>query len=72
MTDMPIRDVLMTSSRRWMRMRGVWGLVAQPDVRRRLAQDAAVPRAPLGVEDLARFAEAFRLADPDVMTQAWQ
>jgi hypothetical protein len=42
-------------------------------VRRRLAQDAAVPGTPVTVEDLARFADMFGdLADPDVMTRAWQ
>jgi hypothetical protein len=42
-------------------------------VRRRLAQDAAVSDSPVGVSDLARFARTFSdLADPDVMSQAWQ
>jgi hypothetical protein len=41
-------------------------------VRRRLAQDAAVPGTPVSVEDLTRFADVFAdLADPDLMTQAW-
>ncbi len=41
-------------------------------VRRRLAQDAAVPGTPVSVQDLARFADVFAdLGDPDVMTQAW-
>ncbi|HEX9517417.1 MAG TPA: hypothetical protein VF940_14730 [Streptosporangiaceae bacterium] len=42
-------------------------------VRRRLAQDAATPGSRVSAEDLARFAETFGdLADPDVMSRAWQ
>ena len=42
-------------------------------VRRRLAQDAAVSDSPVSTGDLARFADTFSdLADPDVMSQAWQ
>jgi len=42
-------------------------------VRRRLAQDAAAAGSPVSAGDLARFAATFGdLADPDVMSQAWQ
>jgi hypothetical protein len=42
-------------------------------VRRKLAQDAAVSGSPVSTGDLARFASTFGdLADPDVMSQAWQ
>jgi plasmid stability protein len=73
MTDMLIRDVpddviaaLEAHARRL-------GLSRSEYVRRRLAQDAAVSDSPVGVPDLARFARTFSdLADPDVMSQAWQ
>ena len=73
MTDMLIRDVpddviaaLEAHARRL-------GLSRSEYVRRRLAQDAAVSDSPVGVADLARFARTFSdLADPDVMSQAWQ
>ena len=73
MTDMLIRDVpddviaaLEAHARRL-------GLSRTEYVRRRLAQDAAVSGSPVRTEDLARFADSFRdLADPDVMSQAWQ
>jgi plasmid stability protein len=49
------------------------GLSRSEYVRRRLAQDAATPGSAVGVEDLARFADAFAdLADPDVMSRAWK
>ena len=42
-------------------------------MRRRLAQDAAVAGSPVSTGDLTRFADTFGdLADPDVMSQAWQ
>jgi plasmid stability protein len=73
MTDMLIRDVpddviaaLEAHARRL-------GLSRTEYVRRRLAQDAAASGSPVSKEDLARFAETFSdLADPDVMSQAWQ
>jgi hypothetical protein len=38
-----------------------------------LAQDAAVTDSPVSTTDLTRFASTFSaLADPDVMSQAWQ
>jgi Ribbon-helix-helix protein, copG family len=49
------------------------GLSRSEYVRRRLAQEAAVADSPVSVGDLARFAETFSdLADPDVMSQAWE
>ena len=40
---------------------------------RRLTQDAALVPGTLSVDDLAKFAIVFEdLADPDVMSQAWQ
>lgn len=52
---------------------GRLGLSRSEYVRRRLAQDAARQDSPVGVEDLARFADIFGdLADPDVMSQAWR
>jgi plasmid stability protein len=41
-------------------------------VRRRLAQDAAMEPVPVTVTDLQQFSETFGdLADPSVMTGAW-
>jgi hypothetical protein len=52
---------------------GRLGLSRSEYVRRRLAQDAAPPGSKVSVADLARFAERFGdLADPDVMSRAWQ
>jgi len=73
MTDMLIRDVpddviaaLEAHARRL-------GLSRTEYVRRRLAQDAAVSDSPVTTGDLIRFADTFGdLADPDVMSQAWQ
>jgi plasmid stability protein len=73
MTDMLIRDVpddviaaLEAHARRL-------GLSRTEYIRRRLAQDAAVSGSPVRTQDLARFADSFRdLADPDVMSRAWQ
>jgi hypothetical protein len=73
MADMLIRDVpddvvavLEARARRL-------GLSRSEYVRRRLAQDAAVADSPVSAGDLARFAESFSdLADPDVMSQAWE
>ena len=49
------------------------GLSRSEYLRRRLAQDAAVPGRPVSVEDLTRFAETFGdLTDPDVMSRAWK
>jgi hypothetical protein len=73
MTDMLIRDVpddvvaaLEARARRL-------GLSRSEYVRRRLAEDAAVADSPVSDGDLTRFAENFSdLADPDVMSQAWE
>ncbi|MDQ2874233.1 MAG: ribbon-helix-helix protein, CopG family [Actinomycetota bacterium] len=49
------------------------GLSRSEYVRRRLARDAAVPGSAVSVQDLTRFAEMFGdLADPDVMSRAWE
>jgi plasmid stability protein len=73
MTDMLIRDVpddvIAALEARARRL----GLSRTEYVRRRLAQDAAVSDSPVSAGDLRRFADAFGdLADPDVMSQAWQ
>jgi plasmid stability protein len=73
MTDMLIRDVpddviaaLEAHARRL-------GLSRTEYVRRRLAQDAGLSGSSVSAADLARFADKFGdLADPDVMSQAWQ
>jgi len=73
MTDMLIRDVpddvvaaLEAHARRL-------GLSRSEYVRRRLAQDAGASGSPVTTDDLARFSDAFGdLADPDVMSRAWQ
>jgi hypothetical protein len=42
-------------------------------VRRKLAQDAAISDSPVSTADLTRFTSTFTdLADPDVMSRAWQ
>jgi plasmid stability protein len=73
MTDMLIRDVpddvLAAVDARAVRL----GLSRSEYVRRRLAQDAATPQVRVTQQDLAKFADDFAdLADPDVMSQAWQ
>jgi len=73
MTDVLIRDVpddvIAAVDARAGRLR----LSRSEYLRRRLAQDAAVPGDQVSTEDLARFAEVFSdLADPDVMSRAWQ
>ena len=73
MTDMLIRDVpdeviagLEAHARKL-------GLSRTEYVRRKLAQDAAVSSSSVSAGDLTRFADTFSdLADPDVMSQAWQ
>lgn len=73
MTDMLIRDVpndviaaLEAHARRL-------GLSRTEYVRRKLAQDAAASGSPVSTGDLERFAGTFGdLADPDVMSRAWQ
>jgi plasmid stability protein len=73
MTDMLIRDVpddvIATLDARATRL----GLSRSEYVRRRLAQDAMATESPVSTGDLARFASAFSdLADPGVMSRAWQ
>jgi len=73
MTDVLIRDVPDDVIAGLDAHAGRLGLSRSEYVRRRLAQDAVRPASPVGVADLARFTEVFGdLADPDVMSQAWQ
>jgi plasmid stability protein len=73
MTDMLIRDVPDDVIAALDAHAGRLGLSRSEYVRRRLAQDAATSSSPVSVTDLARFAEVFGdLADPDVMSRAWQ
>ena len=52
---------------------GRLGVSRSEYVRRRLAQDAAVPGSSVEVSDLARLAELTAdLGDPDVMARAWR
>lgn len=72
MTDMLIRDVpddvIAMLDARATRL----GL-SRSEYVRRLAQDAAATESPVSTGDLARFASAFGdLADPEVMSRAWQ
>jgi hypothetical protein len=49
------------------------GLSRSEYLRRRLAQDAVASGSAVTVQDLVRFAEVFGdLADPDVMSRAWE
>jgi hypothetical protein len=73
MTDMLIRDVPDDVAAAVDAHAARLGLSRSEYVRRRLAQDAAVPGSAVTVQDLARFADAFGdLSDPDVMSQAWE
>ena len=73
MTDMLIRDVPDDVIAALDAHAGRLGLSRSEYVRRRLAQDAVTTGSPVGVQDLARFAEIFGdLADPNVMAQAWR
>lgn len=73
MTDVLIRDVPDDVVAALDAHAGRLGLSRSEYVRRRLAQDAAVPGSPVTIQDLAAFAERFSdLADPDVMAQAWE
>lgn len=73
MTDMLIRDVPDDVVAAIDAHAGRLGLSRSEYVRRRLAQDASTAQAPVTTGDLQRFARAFGdLADPDVMSQAWQ
>jgi hypothetical protein len=73
MTDVLIRDVPDDVVAALDAHAGRLGLSRSEYVRRRLAQDAAVPDSPVSVGDLAQFADVFSdLADPDVMERAWR
>lgn len=73
MADMLVRDVPDDVIAALDEHAGRLGLSRSEYVRRRLAQDAAVPGSPVSVQDLASFASAFAdLADPDVMSRAWR
>jgi hypothetical protein len=73
MTDMLIRDVPEDVIAALDAHAGRLGLSRSEYVRRRLAQDAVATGSPVGVQDLARFADVFGdLADPNVMAQAWR
>jgi Ribbon-helix-helix protein, copG family len=73
MTDVLIRDVPDDVIAALDAHAGRLGLSRSEYVRRRLAQDAATSGSQVSVRDLARFADLFGdLADPDVMSQAWQ
>jgi Ribbon-helix-helix protein, copG family len=73
MTDVLIRDVPDEVIAAVDARAGRLGLSRSEYVRRRLAQDAVAPGSPVSTRDLARFAEVFGdLADPDVMSRAWQ
>jgi hypothetical protein len=73
MTDMLIRDVPDEVAAAVDAHAARLGLSRSEYVRRRLAQDAAVPDSAVTVQDLARFADAFGdLGDPDVISRAWE
>jgi hypothetical protein len=73
MTDVLIRDVPDDVIAALDAHAGRLGLSRSEYVRRRLAQDATLRGAPVSVQDLTRFSDRFGdLADPDVMSQAWQ
>jgi hypothetical protein len=73
MTDMLIRDVPDDVVAAIDAHAGRLGLSRSEYVRRRLAQDAAIAESPVSTGDLERFSRDFGdLADPDVMSRAWQ
>src|SRR5215468_5697830 len=73
MTDVLIRDVPEEVVAALDAHAARLGLSRSEYVRRRLAQDAATTGSPVSVQDLARFTEVFGdLADPEVMSRAWQ
>ena len=73
LTDVLIRDVPDDVIAALDARAGRLGLSRSEYVRRRLAQDASALGSPVSARDLARFAEVFGdLADPDVMSGAWQ
>jgi hypothetical protein len=73
MTDMLIRDVPDNVIAAIDAHASRLGLSRSEYVRRRLAQDAVTGDSPVTAGDLERFARDFGdLADPDVMSRAWQ
>jgi plasmid stability protein len=73
MTDMLIRDVPDDVVAAVDAHAARLGLSRSEYVRRRLAQDATAADTSVSVADLARFADVFAdLADPDVMSKAWE
>lgn len=73
MTDVLIRDVPQEVVAALDARAARLGLSRSEYVRRRLAQDSALQEPAVSVEDLARFADTFgNLADPDVMSGAWE
>ncbi len=73
MTDMLIRDVPADVVAAIDAHAKRLGLSRSSYVRRRLAQEAAVSAEPVHASDLLRFGETFSdLADPAIMTRAWQ
>lgn len=73
MADMLIRDVPDGVLAAVDAHAGRLGLSRSEYVRRRLAQDAEVSGASVGVADLAQLAELTAdLGDPDVMGDAWR
>jgi hypothetical protein len=72
-TDVLIRDVPDDVLAAVDARAGRLGLSRSEYVRRRLAQDVALPEAAVTAGDLAAFGEVFAdLADPDVMDRAWR
>lgn len=72
MSDMLIRNVPETVLHAIDARAAKLGISRVEYVRRRLAQDAAMEPVPVTVADLQQFSEAFSdLADPSVMTEAW-
>ncbi|HUK71750.1 MAG TPA: ribbon-helix-helix protein, CopG family [Streptosporangiaceae bacterium] len=70
MTDVLIRDVPDDVVAALDAHAGRLGLSRSEYVRRRLAQDAAMPGSPVTVQDLARFADVFGdLADSEIMAR---
>jgi hypothetical protein len=73
MTDVLIRDVPDDVLAALDACAARLGLSRSEYVRRRLAQDAALPQHAVSVGDLAGFAELFGdLADPNVMSGVWK
>lgn len=73
MTDVLIRDVPDDVLAALDARAGRLGLSRSEYVRRRLAQDSALPEAAVTASDLARFTERFAdLADQETMDRAWR